>query len=98
MFRRLLQVLSFTVLALICAGFVRLNATPTELDLYFARLPLTVGEALVGAVLVGWLVGLAGALAWLRALTRERADLKRALTLAEGEARTLRAVAPSPAR
>ena len=98
MFRRLLQVLSFALLALLCAGFVRLNSTATELDLYFARLPVSVGEALVGALLVGWLVGLAGALAWLRAFARERAELRRALRLAEGEVRTLRAVAPSHAR
>jgi uncharacterized integral membrane protein len=98
MFRRLLQVLSFAVLALLCAGFVRLNATATELDLYFTRLPASVGEALVGAVLVGWLVGLAGALAWIRALAREREELRRSLKLAEGEVRTLRAVAPSRAR
>ena len=98
MFSRLLQVLSFAVLALLCAGFVRLNATPTQLDLYFTILPATVGEALVGAVLVGWLVGLAGALAWLRSLARERAALARSLRLAEGEVRTLRAVAPSHAR
>ena len=98
MLRRLFQVLSFAVLALVCAGFVRLNATPTELDLYFTRLPASVGEALVGAVLVGWLVGLAGALAWMRAQARARAELARALRLAEGELRTLRAVAPSHAR
>jgi len=98
MFRRLFQVLSFAVLALVCAGFVRVNATPTELDLYFARVPATVGEALVGAALAGWLAGLAGALAWARGLERERAELKRSLRLAEGEVRTLRSVAPSHAR
>jgi len=98
MFRRLLSTFLFVVLALACAGFVRLNATPTRLDLYFAALPVTVGEALVGAVLVGWLVGLAGALAWIRRLVRQKHDLGRALRLAEGEVRTLRALAPSHAR
>jgi uncharacterized integral membrane protein len=98
MFRRLLSVLLFIVLALLCAGFVRLNATPAQLDLYFTSVPATVGEALVGAVLLGWLVGLAGAIAWIWRLKREASDLRRALRLAEGEVRTLRALAPSHAR
>ena len=98
MFRRLFQVLSFCLLALLCAGFVRLNATATSLDLYFARESVTLGQALVGAVLLGWVVGLAGALASIAALARERAALKRSLRLAEGELQTLRAVAPTHAR
>jgi len=97
MFRRLLTVFLFIVLALLCPGFVRLNATPTQLDLYFASLPVSVGEALIGALLIGWLVGLAGALAWIWRLKREAGEIRRALRLAEGEARTLRALAPSHA-
>ncbi len=98
MLRRLLSAFVFVVLALLCAGFVRLNATATQLDLYFASKPVTVGQALVGAVLVGWLLGVAGALAWVWRLVRERSQLRRALRLADGEVRTLRAVAPSRAR
>jgi uncharacterized integral membrane protein len=98
MFRRLFQVLLFALLALLCAGFVRMNRTPTEIDLYFLMLPASVGEALVAAVLAGWLAGLLGALAFMQGLLRERAVLRRALKLAEGEARTLRSLAPSHAR
>ncbi len=97
MFRRLLSTLLFVVLALVCAGFVRLNATPTSLDLYFSSLPVSLGQALIGAVLIGWLLGLAGALAWIWRLKREAWQLRRSLKLAEGEVRTLRALAPAHA-
>ncbi len=98
MLRRLTLALLFVALALVCAGFVRLNRAPTLIDLYVGVLPSSVGEALIGAVLVGWLAGLAGALAWGWRLVRERRALARSLRLAEGELRALRAAAPAHAR
>ncbi len=98
MLRRLTFAFCFVLLALLCAGFVRLNGVATRVDLLVAVLPATVGEALTIAFLAGWLAGVGGALLWVARLARERRELARALRLAEGEIRTLRAVAPANAR
>lgn len=98
MLRRLTFAFFFVLLALVCAGFVRLNGAATQVDLYFAALPASVGQALIAAFLAGWLAGVGGALLWVLRLARERRELARALRLAEGEVRTLRAVQPAHAR
>ena len=98
MLRRLTFAFFFVLLALLGAGFVRLNAAATSVDLYAAVVPASLGQALVVAFLVGWATGVAGALLWLLRLARERRELARALRLAEGEVRTLRAAAPAHAR
>jgi hypothetical protein len=98
MTRRLVAAILFVLLALACAGFVRLNQLPTRVDLLFAALPATVGEALVAAFVAGWLVGVAGVLAFNVKAARERAALALALRLAEGEIRTLRATQAAHAR
>jgi nitrate reductase gamma subunit len=98
MLRRLSFTFFLIVLALVAAGFVRLNATPTIVDLLVAVVPATTGEALVAAFVAGFAVAAAGAFLWHRRLERERRALRRALALAEGEVRTLRAVAPAHAR
>lgn len=98
MLRRLTFTFLFLLLALAGAGFVRLNGARTLVELYVAAVPATVGQALVAAFLAGWALGVAGALLWVARLARERRALARALRLAEGEVRTLRAVAPAHAR
>ena len=98
MTRRLLAAIALLLLALACAGFVRLNRAPLSVDVYFARIDGHAGEALVLAFVGGWLAGVAGALAWVLRLMRERSAQSRALRLAEGEIRTLRATRPSHAR
>ena len=98
MTRRLVTAILFVLLALVCAGFVRLNNGSLSIDYYFSTSNTTAGRALVVAFVVGWLVGLAGALAWALKLGRERVALARALRLAEGEVRTLRATQPAHAR
>lgn len=98
MLRRLTIAFFLVLLALFCAGFVRLNGAATQVDLFLAVLPATVGQALVVAFLAGFATGVAGALLWVLRLARERRELARALRLAEGEIRTLRAVAPAHAR
>ena len=98
MLRRLTIAFFLVLLALFCAGFVRLNGATVEVDLFLAVLPATVGQALVAAFLLGTLAGVAGALGWVARLARERRELARALRLAEGEIRSLRAVAPAHAR
>ena len=98
MTRRLIAAILFVVLALVCAGFVRLNNGTLTVEYFFSTSNTTAGRALVVAFVAGWLVGLAGALAWARRLARERATLVKALRLAEGEVRTLRATQPAHAR
>ena len=98
MLRRLTLAFLFVLLALCCAAFVRLNGAATQVDLLLATVPATVGQALVAAFLAGWAMGVGGALLWVLRLARERRELARALRLAEGEVRTLRAVAPAHAR
>ena len=98
MTRRLAATLLLTLLALACAGFVRLNSAPLAVDLYFVVLRASAGQLLIAAFVIGWGAGLAAALAWVLRLTRERTRRERALKLAEGELRTLRATLPSNAR
>ena len=98
MTRRLVSAILFVLLALVCAGFVRLNNVPTRIELYVATVSATVGQALVVAFVVGWVLGVAGALSFAFRLARERAELAKRLRLAEGEVRTLRATQPAHAR
>ncbi len=98
MLRRLALAFLLVLTALVAAGFVRQNGAGADVDLYFGVVPATLGQALVAAFLLGWLAGLATAVAWVRRLARERRELMRALRLAEGEVRSLRAVAPAHAR
>ena len=98
MLRRLTIAFFLVLLALFCAGFVRLNGAATQVDLFLAVVPATVGQGLIVAFLAGWATGVAGALGWVARLARERRELARALRLAEGEIRSLRAVAPAHAR
>ena len=98
MTRRLVAAILFILLALLCAGFVRLNTLPTRVELFFANISATVGQALVLAFVVGWIAGALGALSFAMKLARERSALAKALRLAEGEVRTLRATQPAHAR
>ena len=98
MTRRLLSVISLVLIALVCAAFVRANAAPLALDVFAATIRPSAGQAVVGAFVAGWLVGTLGALRSVWRLGRERVQLRRALRLAEAEARTLRATAPAHAR
>lgn len=98
MTRRLLYAVVFALLALVAAAFVRLNAAPVTLDFFYAPVRVGAGQAFVAAFVLGWVVGIVGALGWVGRIARERVRLERELRLAEAEARTLRATAPSHAR
>jgi len=95
---RLVAAILFILLALLCAGFVRLNTLPTRIELFFANVSASVGQALVIAFVAGWIAGALGALGFALRLGRERHELAKALRLAEGEVRTLRATQPAHAR
>lgn len=98
MTRRLLAAILFVLFALLCAGFVRLNGAPVEIELFFARASASIGFALVVACVVGWLAGALGSLSFALKLARERNQLAKALKLAEGEVRTLKNTQPAHAR
>jgi len=98
MTRRLVAAILFVLLALVCAGFVRLNNGSLTIEYLFSSSNTTAGRALVVAFVAGWLVGAGGALAYAMRLVRERSSLAKALRLAEGEVRTLRATQPAHAR
>ena len=98
MTRRLVAAILFILLALLCAGFVRLNTAPTRVELIVANLGATVGHALIAAFVVGWVAGAVGALSFTLRLAGERRALAKALRLAEGEVRTLRATQSAHAR
>ena len=97
MSRRLLLLTAFILAALCCAAFIRLNPYPVELELGVSRLSLSAGQALAVAFLIGWAAGLVAGIGWISRLARERSRLRQALRLAEADARTLRAIAPSHA-
>jgi uncharacterized integral membrane protein len=94
MTRRLLALLIFFILALVCAAFVHLNAAPVRLDLFLGVLRAPLAYTLIGAFVLGWLVTVIGAIAWGTRVSRQRRELRHALKLAQAEARTLRATAP----
>ena len=71
MLRRLATAFFLVLLALLCAGFVRLNGAPAAVDLFLAVVPASVGEALVVAFLAGCAAGVAAAFPWVRRLTRD---------------------------
>jgi len=94
MTRRLLALLGFCILTLVCAAFVHLNAVPVELDLFVGELHAPLAYTLIGAFALGWLVTVIGALAWGVRVARQRRELRHSLKLAQAESRTLRATAP----
>jgi len=52
-----LTVFLLFVFAVAGAAFGALNSQPIELDFYFGTLTLVKGGAVIGAVLLGWLLG-----------------------------------------
>jgi uncharacterized membrane protein YciS (DUF1049 family) len=72
------------------AALVAANNGPVRVDLLITEVELTRGQLLVVAIVVGWLAGVASAWRFVRKLTRERAELRRNLRLAEAEIKNLR--------
>ena len=69
------------------ALFGALNPGPIAVDLYFAQVQLPTGLALLGCLLLGWLLG--GLVAWFGQVPRLRRELRKArLQLREPRAAT----------
>ena len=98
MTRRLLILLSVAIIALVSAAFVTLNPAPLVLELGFLRWQAPAGQVATLLFVAGWLLGLLSASLWAARLGTERSRLKRSLSLAEAELRTLRAITPVDGR
>jgi uncharacterized integral membrane protein len=65
-----------------------MNGGKVEIELAFARFSTPLGLTLVFAFAIGLVVGLAWQMHWISELLNERGRLRRALRLAEAEARS----------
>jgi len=90
MFKNLLIGLLVVVVAAIATVFAWLNPGQVTLDLAFAGFETTIAMAVIVALVVGWLFGLACIGIYIISLLRQRRRLRRALTLAETEVSNLR--------
>ena len=72
------------------AALVAANSGPVRVDLLITEVELTRGQLIVVAIVLGWLAGVGSAWRFVRKLTRERAELRRNLRLAEAEVKNLR--------
>lgn len=86
--RRLAFTLLLVFLGLVALLFGALNQDRVSLELAFVRLYPSVGFALVVAFVLGLLLGVLWRLRWVAQLLTERGRLRRALRLAEAQART----------
>lgn len=86
--RRFLFLASLILAALLALLVSAMNAGRVEIELAFGRIVSPLGVALVIAFTIGLLAGLAWRVYWVAELLSERGRLRRALRLAESEART----------
>lgn len=84
---RFLFLFSITLAALLALLVSAMNAGRVEIELAFGRIVSPLGVALVVAFTIGLLAGLAWRVYWVAELLSERGRLRRALRLAECEAR-----------
>ncbi len=84
--------LALTGLLVLMAGaalvFAILNPGRFPLELGFLQVAAPIGVALVGAFAAGMLLGVLWRVSWVASLLSERGRLRRALRLAEAEARS----------
>lgn len=93
---RTLFLLSLAAAALVALLVTAMNAGHVDVELAFARFGAPLGLALVVAFTVGLLAGLAWRSYWVAELLSERGRLRRALRLAESQARASAAGGEAP--
>jgi lipopolysaccharide assembly protein A len=71
---RLVLILIVVIFVVLGAVFGALNAERITIDLYFAQVAVPKGASLLGAIVVGWLLG--GLVAWASRDRRVRRDLR----------------------
>ncbi|HEX2494889.1 MAG TPA: LapA family protein [Steroidobacter sp.] len=84
---RYLFLVSITLAALLALAVSAMNLARVEIELAFVRLTSPLGLALVCAFVFGLLAGLFWRVAWVAELLSERGRLRRALRVAESQAR-----------
>ncbi len=89
---RFLKLLLVLIIMLFGAAFALMNAAPVNLNYYFGSQELPLSVVLVGAVIVGVLLGVLAGLGRMAQLKRTVTGLRRELRLASREAEQLRAI------
>lgn len=84
MIKRVLTAVIFIVALALSACFTSLNPGETRLDLGFAVLDAPVGLAFVGALAIGWLLGVLSLLGWAARIAADRRRLRHELKKAAG--------------
>lgn len=85
--KRIGLVFGLAVLAFLALLFGALNGQRVPLELAFARIRPPIGLALIVAFILGLLLGVLWRLSWVADLLSERGRLRRALRVAEAQAR-----------
>ena len=92
MIRRVLTLIVVVIAVVFAAVFAKLNTEIIQLDLLFARYELAQSFVIIGALIIGVILGLAIASLFLLRVTSERRKLRRALSTAETEITSLRSL------
>jgi putative membrane protein len=92
MVRSVLVSLLFLCLLGIAAVFAALNPGRIRLDLAFGVVEVEQSLALIGALAIGWIIGVLCVGVALLRLLQQRRSLRRALRLAEQEVQALRSI------
>lgn len=92
MIRRVLTLIVVVIAVVFAAVFATLNTEIIEVDLLFARYELAQSFVIIGALIIGVVLGLAIASLFLLRVTSERRKLRRALSTAETEITSLRSL------
>ena len=92
MIRSLLVTILVLVFVGLAAIFAALNPGRIPLDFAFLATETEISLAIIGALAVGWVLGIACALFGILRLITQRRSLRRALRLAEQEVQALRSL------
>ena len=92
MVRRVLTLIVVVIAVVFAAVFATLNTEIIQVDLLFARYELAQSFVIIGALIIGVILGLAIASLFLLRVTSERRKLRRALSTAETEITSLRSL------
>ncbi len=92
MIRRVLTLIVVVIAVVFAAVFATLNTEIIQVDLLFARYELAQSFVIIGALIIGVILGLAIASLFLLRVTSERRKLRRALSTAETEITSLRSL------
>jgi uncharacterized integral membrane protein len=83
--RTILVILALLATLFFAAAFAWLNPDSVRLDLGIGAYTVPVAYALIAAIAVGWLLGLATTAFWMLRMARERRRLTRSVRRAEAE-------------